>query len=67
MNWKFLFYFSFLIFILYLINYYTDGWILYFIYHFPKYAALIVSILAIMFPKNWHDIPNYFYEKNKLL
>ena len=53
--------FFIVLFILFYINSYTDGWILTITNNMPKFIALAVGILALMFPHDYDKVPDIIY------
>ena len=62
--------FFIILFILYYINDYFDGWLLTAFTSMPKMIALTVGILALMFPRDYEKVPdiieNTYNRYNKL-
>lgn len=58
MNYKLITVLFLIILGLYFLNNIFDGYILDFAIKFPKLIALAVGILALVFPRNYHEIPD---------
>ena len=44
--------------ILYYSNSYTNGWLLNIAMQVPQYIAFIIAVIAIMFPRDYHLVPD---------
>jgi len=53
--------FLIILFVLVYINIYTDGWLLTITNNMPKFIALAVGILALMFPHDYDKVPDIIY------
>lgn len=49
--------------ILLIIGYYLNSWINGGLYMIPKWIAIGVTVMAIMFPRDYYKIPNIIREK----
>jgi hypothetical protein len=58
--YKFLIILIIIIIILYYINQYLNGWLIFILNNTPKYIAIIVGIIALMFPKDYDKLPEIF-------
>lgn len=56
-----LFAFLLVLFGLYYLNTYTDGWLLTITNNMPKFIALAIGILTLMFPHDYDKVPDILY------